>query len=151
MVEDFRNAWANYWDKRSFKLCFLHNCTVLISIIAVFVLWSRGRRSRPKIVISLVLLSLYSPQAVFFQARVLCSLATFTQKHFSTCRDWLNCNAMFYETFICFYVNEAKPLCFSLCSQMFYDIERCWIYNIQNVCHANEQLSVCYFFSINVL
>ena len=26
---------------------------------------------------------------------------------------------MFYETFICFYVSEAKPLCFSLCSQIF--------------------------------
>ena len=24
-------------------------------------------------------------------------------------------------------------------------------YNIQNVCHANEQLSLCYFFSINVV
>ena len=39
---------------------------------------------------------------------------------------------MFYETFICFYISEAKPL----------------LYNIQNVCHANEQLSLCYFFSI---
>ena len=29
---------ANYSDKRSFKLCFLHNCTALISVIAVFVL-----------------------------------------------------------------------------------------------------------------
>ena len=62
-----------------------------------------------------------------------------------------SCNAMFYETFICFYVSEGKPLCFSLCSQMFDDVERCWIYNIQNVCHANEQLSFCYFFLINVL
>ena len=26
---------------------------------------------------------------------------------------------------ICFYVSEAKPLCFSLCSQMFDDAERC--------------------------
>ena len=25
---------------------------------------------------------------------------------------------MFYKTFNCLYVNEAKPLCFSLCSQM---------------------------------
>ena len=56
---------------------------------------------------------------------------------------------MFYETFICFYVSEAKLFCFSLCSQMFDDVERCWIYNIQNVCHANEQLSLCYFFPIN--
>ena len=30
---------------------------------------------------------------------------------------------MFYETFICFYVSEAKPLCFSLCSQMFDDVD----------------------------
>ena len=33
---------------------------------------------------------------------------------------------MFYETFICFYVSEAKPLCFSLCSQclmMLNDVE----------------------------
>ena len=30
-----------------------------------------------------------------------------------------SCNVMFYETFICFYVIEGKPLCFSLCSQMF--------------------------------
>ena len=66
-------------------------------------------------------------------------------------RAWLNCNAMFYKTFICFYVSEAKPLCFSLCSQMFDDVERCRIYNIQNVCHANERLSLCYFFSINVI
>ena len=44
---------ANYSDKRSFKLCFLHNCTALISVIAVFVLSSQGRRSRPKIVSSL--------------------------------------------------------------------------------------------------
>ena len=45
---------ANYSDKRSFKLCFLHNFTALISVIAVFVLWCRGRRSRPKIVNSLI-------------------------------------------------------------------------------------------------
>ena len=38
-------------------------------------------------------------------------------------RAWLNGNAMFYETFTCFYVSEAKPLCFSLCSQMFDDVE----------------------------
>ena len=38
---------------------------------------------------------------------------------------WLNGNAMFYETFTCFYVSEAKLLCFSLCSQMFDDVERC--------------------------
>ena len=30
---------------------------------------------------------------------------------------------MFYKTFICIYVSEAKPLCFSLCSQMFDDVE----------------------------
>ena len=40
-------------------------------------------------------------------------------------RAWLNDNAMFYKTFICFYVSEAKPLCFSLCSQMFDDVEQC--------------------------
>ena len=38
---------------------------------------------------------------------------------------WLNSNAMFYETFTCFYVSEAKHLCFSLCLQMFDDVERC--------------------------
>ena len=38
---------------------------------------------------------------------------------------WLNYNAMFYKTFICFYVSEAKPLCFSLYSQMFDDVGRC--------------------------
>ena len=27
-----------------------------------------------------------------------------------------NGDTMFYETFVCFYVSEAKPLCFSLCS-----------------------------------
>ena len=32
---------------------------------------------------------------------------------------------MFYKTLICFYVSEAKPLCFSLCSRMFDDVERC--------------------------
>ena len=63
-------------------------------------------------------------------------------------RVWLNGNTMFYETFVCFYVSEAKRLYFSLCSQMFNGIERCWIYNNQNVCHTNEQLSLCYFFSI---
>ena len=68
--------------------------------------------------------------------------------NFLCLRAWLNGKSMFYETFICFYISEAKPLCFSLCSQMFDDVERCWIYNIQNVCYANEQLSLCYFFSI---
>ena len=38
-------------------------------------------------------------------------------------RAWLNGNAMFYETCICFYVSEAKLLCFSVCSQMFDDVE----------------------------
>ena len=38
-------------------------------------------------------------------------------------RAWLNYNAMFYKTFICFYVSEAKPLFFSLCSQIFDDNE----------------------------
>ena len=37
----------------------------------------------------------------------------------------LNDNAMFYESFICFCISEAKPLCFSLCSQMFDDVEGC--------------------------
>ena len=40
----------------------------------------------------------------------------------SSIRVWLNGNAMFYETFICFFVSEAKPLCFGLCSQMFDDV-----------------------------
>ena len=40
-------------------------------------------------------------------------------------RLWLNDNATFYETFICLFISEAKPLCFSLCSQMFDDVERC--------------------------
>ena len=30
---------------------------------------------------------------------------------------------MFYKTFMCFFVSEAKSLCFSLCSQMFDDVE----------------------------
>ena len=38
-------------------------------------------------------------------------------------RAWLYGNAMSYETFICFYVSEAKPLCFSLCSLVFDDVE----------------------------
>ena len=33
-------------------------------------------------------------------------------------RAWVNGNTMLYETFVCFYVSEAKLLCFSLCSQM---------------------------------
>ena len=36
---------------------------------------------------------------------------------------WPNYNAMFYETFICFYVSEAKCLCFSLCLMMLNDVE----------------------------
>ena len=40
-------------------------------------------------------------------------------------RARLDGNALFYETFVCFYVSEAKPLCFSLCSQMLDDVERC--------------------------
>ena len=40
-------------------------------------------------------------------------------------RAWLNGNTMFYETFVCFYVSEAKLLCFSLCSQMFDGVEQC--------------------------
>ena len=66
-------------------------------------------------------------------------------KHCVIVRAWLNYNAMFYKTFICFFVSEAKPLCFSLCSQMFDDVERCCIYNIQKVYHANEQLSLLLF------
>ena len=31
-------------------------------------------------------------------------------------KAWLNGNTMFYETFVCFYVSEAKLLCFGLCS-----------------------------------
>ena len=61
-----------------------------------------------------------------------------------TVRAWL----MFYETFVCFYVSEAKHLCFSLCSQTFNVVEQCWIYNIQNVCHANEQLSLFISFQL---
>ena len=38
---------------------------------------------------------------------------------FATVRAWLKGNGMFYEAFTCFYVSEAKPLCFNLCSQMF--------------------------------
>ena len=45
--------------------------------------------------------------------------------NFLRLRARLNGNAMFYETFICFHISEAKPLCFSLCSQMFDDVERC--------------------------
>ena len=68
-----------------------------------------------------------------------------------TVRAWLKSNTMLYETFFSFYVSEAKPLCFSLCSQMFDGVERCLICNIQNVCHANKQLPLCHFFSIDVL
>ena len=32
---------------------------------------------------------------------------------------------MSYKTFICFYVSEAEPLCFNLCSQMLDDVEQC--------------------------
>ena len=42
-----------------------------------------------------------------------------------TLRTGLNGNAMYYEIFIYFYVSEAKSLCFSLCSQMFDDVEQC--------------------------
>ena len=49
----------------------------------------------------------------------------FSMSCFLCVRDWLSGNALFYETFICFYVSEAKPLCFSLCWQMFDDVERC--------------------------
>ena len=45
---------------------------------------------------------------------------------------------MFYKTFICFYASEAKPLRFSLCSQIFDDAEPCLMYNIQNVCHRKS-------------
>ena len=47
-----------------------------------------------------------------------------------TIRAWLNGNTMFYDTFVCFYVSEAKLLCLSLCSQTFNGIERCWIYKM---------------------
>ena len=30
---------------------------------------------------------------------------------------------MFHKTFICFYVSEAKPLCFSFCSRTMNDVE----------------------------
>ena len=63
-------------------------------------------------------------------------------------RALLKSNTMFYETSICSYVSEGKPLCLGLCSRMFDDVERCLIYRIQNVSHANEQLSLCYFFQL---
>ena len=47
-------------------------------------------------------------------------------------RAWLNGNGMFYETFICFYVSEAKPLCFSFCLQMFDDVERMFVTQMSN-------------------
>ena len=42
-----------------------------------------------------------------------------------TVKAWLKSNTVLYETFLSFYVSEAKPLCFSLCSQMFDGVERC--------------------------
>ena len=50
--------------------------------------------------------------------------------------------AMFYQTFICFCLSEAKRLCLNHCSWLLDDVEF--------VCHANKQKSLCYFFSINV-
>ena len=45
---------ANYSDKRYFKLWFLQSFTVFISVIAIFVLWSRVWRSFPETVSSLM-------------------------------------------------------------------------------------------------
>ena len=39
-------------------------------------------------------------------------------------RAWINGNTMFYQTLVCFFVSEAKPLSFSLCSQVFDGVER---------------------------
>ena len=58
----------------------------------------------------------------------------------------LNDNAMFYKTFICFYVSEVKPLSFSLCSQMF-DVE----YTTFKTFVTQMSDYLYYFFSINVL
>ena len=51
------------------------------------------------------------------------SLTQYQRERLISLRAWLNGNAMFYKTFICFYISESKPLCFSLCSQMFDDVE----------------------------
>ena len=55
--------------------------------------------------------------------RSMCCLTLKGPKCFCNVGAWLSRNAKFYETFICFYVSEAKPHCFSLCSQMFADVE----------------------------
>ena len=38
-------------------------------------------------------------------------------------RAWLNYNAMFYQTFICFCLSEAKRLCLNQCSWLLDDVE----------------------------
>ena len=38
-------------------------------------------------------------------------------------RAWLNYNVMFYQTFICFCLNEAKRLCLNYCSWLLDDAE----------------------------
>ena len=55
------------------------------------------------------------------------------------------------QKLVCFSIGEAKPRCYSLCLRVYDDVERCWIYSIRCVCHANEQLPLCYAFLINVL
>ena len=42
---------------------------------------------------------------------------------------WLNYNAMFYETLICFLLNETKRLFLNHCSWLLDDVE-CEIFNL---------------------
>ena len=46
---------------------------------------------------------------------------------------------------------KQKRLCLSLCSRMFDDVEQCSIWNIQNDCHANEQLPLCYYKTLHIV
>ena len=66
-------------------------------------------------------------------------------------RLWLNDNAMFCETFTCCHISEAKPLCFSLCSQMFDYADDVEYTTLRMIVTQRSNYLFCYFFSVNVL
>ena len=59
-------------------------------------------------------------------------------------RAWLNSYVIFYETFMSVKQNLFVHKCLIMLNGVEYT-------TFKMFCHANEQLSLCYFFSINVL
>ena len=87
-------------------------------------------------------------EPVYIKALMHCLGTRLECRHRVFVKAWLHYNAMFYQTFICFCLSEARRLCLNHCSWLLDDVKWCWMWNIQFVCHAISR-NLCYFF-INV-